>query len=86
MIKNDEVKSFQAGTEGVTIDDASIRRAVLDAWAVNSATTTFALQVTREEPPFRRRPERLGIKEIIGPGARIFPAHRPTGEKHRDWS
>lgn len=80
VIENDKVKNFRAGTEGVTIDDAATRRAILDAWAVNSATTTLALQVTREAPALSGAdPERLGIKEIIGVGRTNFsgsPANR----------
>lgn len=69
VIENGKVKSFEAGTEGVVLDDEGTRRAILNAWASNATTTVFNVQTVRQEPALTGQdPERLGIKEIIGVG------------------
>ncbi|HWQ99249.1 MAG TPA: VanW family protein [Candidatus Methylomirabilis sp.] len=80
VIEDGKLKSFEAGTEGVAIDDAPTRRAILDAWAGSATTTSFPIQVVREEAALTGAdPERLGIREIIGIGRSNFsgsPANR----------
>ncbi|OGL73708.1 hypothetical protein A3E39_01910 [Candidatus Uhrbacteria bacterium RIFCSPHIGHO2_12_FULL_60_25] len=80
VIEDGKLKSFEAGTEGIAIDDTATREAILDAWSRKATTTTFTIQVVREEPVLvGKDPERLGIKEIVGIGRSNFsgsPANR----------
>ncbi len=80
VIEDGKIKNFEAGTEGVAIDDATTRDRLLAAWAKNEAGP-YPLVITRIPPALSGQdPERLGIKEIIGIGRSNFSGS-PTNRR-----
>lgn len=81
LIEDGKIKSFEAGTEGVAINDAATLSAIHTSWTSGSATGTYPLVVTRTEPALTGQdPERLGIREIIGVGHSNFSGS-PTNRR-----
>lgn len=80
-IQDGRITDFEAGTEGITIDDATTLSGMLDAWKRGDATSTFPLVIIRTEPAIAGQdPERLGIHEIIGVGRSNFSGS-PTNRR-----
>ena len=67
------ITRFEAGAEGLTIDDATTLQNILNAWAKGESPREFPLVVVRTPPALAGQdPERLGIKEILGEGHSNF--------------
>lgn len=81
VVENGAIKTFEAGTEGVAIDDTQTLAGILGTWQRGETSSTFPLVVVRTEPALSGQdPERLGIKEIIGIGRSDFSGS-PTNRR-----
>jgi vancomycin resistance protein YoaR len=73
VFEDGKIKNFEAGTEGVAINDEATLNTILSSWSSGAATSSYPLLVTRTEPSLTGQdPERLGITEIIGIGRSNF--------------
>jgi vancomycin resistance protein YoaR len=78
VIRDGRVESFEAGTEGVAIQDMATIEGIEAAW---DSSSTFPIVTVREEPALAGAdPERLGIREIVGIGTSNFSGS-PTNRR-----
>lgn len=83
VTENGRIVRFEAGTEGIAINDEATRAPLLAFLQVppTEALQDFPIVVTRTEPALAGRdPETLGIREIIGIGRSDFSGS-PTNRR-----